>query len=130
MMSALIGIPLLIILLYALWINGYLIKSRKTAVLFIASFRPKQRCKIIFKSCNGYMKKVIKIRESRNYQFAFNSNIAGGYVTAEILDADKRILPQLDSNNPESAIALEKHQRYYLVVRFDKADGEFDLTWN
>lgn len=76
------------------------------------------------------LKKVIKIRESRNYKFTFNSNITNGYVTAEIHNVNKRILLQLDKDNPESAINLEKNYRYYLVLRFAKAGGEFDLAWN
>lgn len=119
-----------IILFYVLWINGFLIKSRKTSASFVGSFRQKQRCKIKFKSCDGYIKKVIKIRESRNYKFTFNSNTTNGYVTAEILDVNKKVLLQLDNNNPESAIKLEKNNRYYLVLRFVTADGEIDLTWN
>ena len=120
----------LILLFYLLWINGYLINSRKTAILFVGSFRRKNRCKIKFKSCNGYIKKVLKLRESRNYKFTLNSNITKGDVTAEIQDVNKKILLQLDKNNPETAINLEKNHRYYLVLRFVKADGELDLTWN
>lgn len=121
---------ILIILFYVLWINGYLIKSRKTAILFIFTFRGKNRCKVKFKSCNGYVKKVIKIKESKNYKVSFNNNITKGYVTAEIQDKDKKVLLQLDKNNPESFINLEKKYRYYLVIRFEKADGVLEITWN
>lgn len=120
----------LIILFYVLWINGYLIESKKTSVLFKGSYGRKKRCNIKFKTCNGYIRKVIKIREGRNYQFTFNSNITMGYVTAEIQDANGKILLQLDKNNPESAIKLEKNYRYYLVLRFENADGELVFTWN
>ena len=134
MIYVLILTPILIavsiILFYILWINRYLIKSRKTSALFVGSLRPQNRCKFKFKNCNGYIKKVIRIRESRNYKFTFNSNITNGYVTAEIQDINKKILLQLDKYNPESAIKLEKEHRYYLVLRFAKADGEFDLAWN
>ena len=128
-----IGIPIFIasiILFYVLWINGYLIKHRKTAVLYVGVFRQKGRGKIKFVSCNGYIKKVIKISESRNYKFNFHSNITSGIVTAEIQDISKKILLQVDENNPEAAINLDKNCRYYLVVRFKKASGEFNLTWN
>lgn len=126
----LISIAVTIILFYVLWINGYLIKSRKTSILFVGSLRTKNRCKFKFKNCNGYIKKVIKIRGGRNYKFTFNSNITNGYVAAEIQDVNKRILLQLDKDNPESAINLENNYRYYLVLRFAKAEGEFDLAWN
>ena len=124
-----ISLVVLIILIYVLWINGYLVKSSKTAVLFLGSYRPRNRCKFKFISCNGYIKKVIKIRESRNYIFTFNSNITNGNVTTEIQDVNKRVLLQVDKDNPEATVKLEKTNRYYLVLRFEKADGEFELAW-
>lgn len=132
MIYIMIWVPLsiiLFILFYALWINGYLIKSRKTSKLFIGSFRLKNTCKINFKSCNGYIKKVLKIIESHNYKFTFNGNVLKGYVTAEIQDINKKTLLQLDKNNPESTVNLEKKYRYYLVLRFENADGELELAW-
>jgi len=125
-----ITIVIFIILFYILWINGYLTKSVMASVLFVGSLRSKNRCRFKFIYCNGYIKKVIKIKESRNYIFIFNSNITNGYVTAEVQDVNKRILLQLDKDNPESVIKLEKNYRYYLVLRFVKAKGEFDLAWN
>lgn len=119
-----------IMFFYVLWINGYLIKSRKTSDLFVGSLKPQNRCKFRFINCDGYIEKVVKARESRNYKFTFNSNITNGYVTAEIQGVNRRILLQLDKDNPESTINLEKNNRYYLVLRFEKAEGEFDLTWN
>lgn len=124
-----ISIVFFILLFYVLWINGYLIKSRKTSILFVGSLRPRNRCKFKFTDCNGYIKKVIKIRESRNYKFTLNSNITNGYVAAEIQDVSKRVLLQLDKDNPESAAELEKNHRYYLVLKFTKAEGELELTW-
>jgi len=125
-----ISVVVCIILFYVLWINGYLIKSSKTSLVFIGSLRRHNRCKLRFKCCNGHIKKVIKIRESRNYEFTFNSNIRKGHVTAEIQDKSKKILLQLSKDNPKSAIRLEKNNRYFLVIRFANADGEFDLAWD
>lgn len=125
-----VSLSLVIILFfYILWINGYMIKSRKTSILFLGSLRQKNGCKIKFQSCNGYIKKVIRIRESHSYKFTFNSNITKGYVTAEIQDLSKKILLQVDKNNPGSTIHLEKKHRYYLVLRFENADGEIEITW-
>jgi len=113
-----------------LWINGYLIESRKIAILFVGSYRKRNGFKIKFKSCNGYIKKVIRLKDSHNYKFSFINNITEGYVITEIQDKNKKILLQLDKSNPESAIYLENKQRYYLVLRFENADGELEITWN
>jgi len=125
-----ISIVVSIILFYVLWINGYLIKSRKTSVLFAGSLRSHNTCKLKFTYCNGCIEKVVKIRESRNYKFTFYGNITNGSVAAELQDVNRRILLQLDKDNPESNIELEKNYRYYLVLRFVNAGGTIELTWN
>jgi len=119
-----------ILLFYILWINGYMVKSSKAAMLFVFKVRRKNRCKIYFKSCSGYIKRVIKISESRRFLFTFDGDITKGNVTAEVQDAGKKTLLKLDISNPESAVDLDKNKRYYLVVNFENADGEFDLVWN
>jgi len=116
-------------LFYILWLNGYMILSRKSAVLFVG-LRKKGRYSIKFASCSGWVKKVIKIYESRNYTFKFKCNISKGNVTAEIRDKSKNMLLRLDKNNPESTINLQKNSRYYLVLKFENADGDLELTWN
>ncbi|CRZ34023.1 hypothetical protein DFR55_10811 [Herbinix hemicellulosilytica] len=125
-----LSIVLIIILLYLLWINGYLIISRKTAVLFVGLLRKKGRCKVKFKSCNGNVKRVIKINESKNYIFNLNTNISKGNVTAEIKDKNKRSLLQLDKSNQNATLNLNENERYYLILSFENADGELELTWS
>lgn len=119
-----------VILFYTLWIKGYLIIKRKTAKKFIGSVKFRRRLNIKFTSCNGYIKKVLKIKESRNYLFSFESIIEKGNVTVEILDRSKEKILQLDRSNLEKDIFLDKNSRYYLVLRFENADGELDLSWN
>ena len=119
-----------IILFYTLWINGYLIISSKTAKLFIASFRNKKRCRIKFVSCNGYIKKILKFKENRSYDFCLNSIVENGLVLAEIWDNNKKILLHMDSDMPNSSINVDKKCRYYLILKFEKATGELELLWN
>lgn len=118
------------ILFYFLWVNGYVIISKKTAAFYVGSLRRKGRFSIKFKSCNGLVKKVIKINDSRKYLFNLNSNITKGDVSAEVLDKNKEMLLQLDKENPVSDLTLDKNRRYYLVIKFKNASGELELTWN
>ena len=118
------------ILFYILWIKGYLIISRKTAKLFIGSLRNKERCRIKFVSCNGYIKKIIKFKENRTYDFCLKSKVENGLVLAEIWDSNKKILLHLNSDMPSSSINVDKKCRYYLVLKFEKATGELELLWN
>lgn len=128
-----VWLPLLIFsifLFYLLWINGLLVISRKTAVLFIGLLRLRGKCKVKCASCNGYIKKVIKIKESRIYKFNFNSNISKGNIIAEVQDKNKKTLFQIDKNNLEHDIFLDNNKRYYLVLNFENADGEIELSWS
>lgn len=120
----------LIILFYTLWINGYLIISRKTAKLFIASFRNKKRCRIKFVSCNGYIKKILKFKENRSYDFCLNGIVENGLIMAEIRDNNKKILLHMDSNIPNATINVDKKCRYYLILKFEEATGELEFLWN
>lgn len=118
------------IMFYILWIKGYLIISRKTAKLFIGSLRNKERCRIKFASCNGYIKKIIKFKENRTYDFCLKSKVENGLVLAEIWDSNKKILLHLNSDMPNSSINVDKKCRYYLFLKFEKATGELELLWN
>lgn len=118
------------IMFYILWIKGYLIISRKTAKLFIGSLRNKERCRIKFASCNGYIKKIIKFKGNRTYDFCLKSKVENGLVLAEIWDSNKKILLGLNSDMPSSSINVDKKCRYYLVLKFEKATGELELLWN
>jgi len=50
----LVTIVVSVILFYVLWINGYLLKNRKTSIFFVVSLRSQNRCKFKFKYCDGY----------------------------------------------------------------------------
>jgi len=124
-------LPLTIVLLfYILWINGYLMLSRKTSKLFICSFRHNKRCRIKFACCNGYIKKIVKFKENRSYVFIFNCDVKEGVALVEIQDKNKKLLLHLDSNTPKATLNIDKKCRYYIVLKFEKASGEYELSWN
>ena len=122
--------PVIILLFYILWINGYLMLSRKTSKLFIGSFRHKNRCRIKFVCSNGYIKKIVKFKENRSYIFLLNCNVNEGVVLLEIQDKNKKLLLHLDSNTPNATLNVDKKCRYYMVLKFKKASGEVELLWN
>ena len=80
-------------------------------------------------SCGGWVRKVIKFKESRQYQFTFGSDITKGSITAEIQNRDKKPILILDSENPQGILDVDSRERYYLVVRFNKATGSFEMKW-
>lgn len=121
-----IGSP---ILFYVLWIKGYLVISTKRANLFVGSMRGKSRCKIKFSSCSGVVKKVLIFSEISSYTFTFDNKITKGNVSIEILNKCKELKLELKPSVPTGILLVEEKERYYLVLKFDKADGEYELTW-
>ncbi|MEM1485564.1 hypothetical protein V6615_11895 [Oscillospiraceae bacterium PP1C4] len=121
-----IGLP---ILFYILWIKGYLVVNTKRAILFVGSLRKKSRCKIRFLSCSGVAKKVLNFSEVRSYTFNLDSKITKGNVSIEILNKHKDIKLELKPSVTTGTLFVEEKEMYYLIFKFDKADGEYELTW-
>lgn len=127
------GFALLFILsfiLYFLYINGFCTVSCGTFLFIMGSmgyFR--DRCKIKFSHCSGYVKKVIKFKEDKIYKFTFDGEIKTGEVNVQILDRNKKIILELDKSNCIKEHKFFKKERYYLVFNFKKSDGNVILNW-
>ena len=114
---------------YFLYKNGLF--TRHMMVSFMQrSFFWKNKGWAKFGFCHGYIKKILYIKESRDYTFTFNANITKGYVCAEIQDRGKNVLLHLDVLKPEDTIYLDSSTKYYLVLNFNRASGSFEIEWN
>jgi len=116
---------------YILYINGYLVIKSIAAVVFWGSarrWRTRPAAKV--RSCSGWVKKVLKFKESREYQFALDLQVSKGSISVEVQNRYKEPVLVLDSENPQGVLAVDCGERYYLVVRFKKATGSFELTWS
>jgi hypothetical protein len=51
------------------------------------------------------------------------------HVQVEILDSGKQCLLSLDQNTTEGSITAEKGKRFFLVVRFGAASGNYAVDW-
>ncbi len=131
-LSTIITIILLIgVLFYVLYINGYMVIKSISAIAFIGSIgRFKNRSKATFLACNGYIKKVIKFKESREYQFIFNCTISKGDIVVEVQNRHKETVLVLDTVHRNGVLDAHCAERYYLILKFKKADGSFELTWS
>lgn len=113
------------ILSYTLYINGYMVVASKRALMFLGSKRGK---KVMFSSCTGCIKRVIKLKESKTYYAEFKLELEKGEVTFEILNAKKQLI--LSLNRSETfKIEAERGQRYYMVIRFKSATGSYEVDW-
>ena len=118
------------VLFYLLWINGYMIMNMKQAVLFTGSLRGKNNCEITFSSCSGYVKKVIKFKECRRYAFYLSCNVSKGNISVAIENKNKETLLTLTPATRTGSLTIDEKSRYYLVLKFEKADGQYKLEWS
>lgn len=129
-MQTIFAIIGLIILFYIIYINGYMVINAKRAVTFIGSLgRMENRCKAVIVSCNGWMKRVIRFRQLREYHFKLDYRITEGAFHIEIQNKNKEVILLLDEMNKEGSIKVDKKERYYLVLKFENASGEYELSW-
>ena len=82
----------------------------------------------MFSSCTGYIKRVIKFKESKVYPVDFKLELEKGEVSLEILDAKKQSVLTLNDSQI-SEIEVVGGQRYYMVLRFRSASGSYEVTW-
>ena len=114
------------LLFYVLYINGYMVMQSKRALMYVGTDRGK---KASFTSCSGYTKRVVKFEEDRIYHFDLKLELTKGDVTVEIQDSKKQCLLSLDQNKTEGSITAEKGKRFFWVVRFGAASGNYTVDW-
>jgi len=113
-------------MMYLLYINGYMVMSRKRALTFIGSQRGK---KASFTACNGYIRRVFKVKESRKYVFDLDLQLSKGEMQVILLDEGKNEIAWLDESRRTASPELTAGKRYYLVFRFTKASGRYELKY-
>lgn len=115
---------------YFLYTNGYLPVQSKRALVFAGSMGAGGRqCYAGFTACTGYIRRVLKFRDTGEVRFLFTGRISKGSVDIFVLDRDKKPLLILNPSCPTGTLRAEKGARYYLMVRFDGADGDYQLEW-
>lgn len=127
MIKTVVIIIVLASIFYLLYINGCMVVNSKRAVSFVAS----RECrKASFTSCSGHIKRIVRFKESKTYNFILHSELTKGDMTVALLDSDKQELICLNSNEYNAEVFLEKGKRYYLVFSFEAATGSYTLDWN
>ncbi len=117
-----------LMLSYFLWANGYFVTKKVSAILFAGTLRGKNKCKLMFSSCSGFVKKVIKL-ESGEVNFNLNCEIVSGDFNVEILDHNKNVLLMLSPSERSGKVVIDNSKRNYLVINFKKAEGNLELLW-
>lgn len=95
-------------------------------LLYIGSRRGKRAQ---FSGCNGYIKRVVKFKENREYHFVLSTELSKGEVSVELRDRSGMSVLCLDSSVGKGSITPETKRRYDLVIRFESASGSYELDW-
>ena len=82
-----------------------------------------------FTSCNGYMKRIVKLKGESNYRFSLYCRLTSGNITVELLDRDKQSMIQLNEFISQGNLSVNRTGRYTLNLRFHSASGEYELNW-
>ncbi len=125
MLKSILIMAALVAVFYLLYINGYMIINAKKATLFFGKDRGKYAR---FASCSGYMKRVIRFKESREYEFSFETELEKGEVSIELWDNKQEKMLSM-TNQGSQTVILESKKRYYLILRFVSATGSYHVDW-
>ena len=118
------------VLLYVLYDRGYLPIKSMSAIYFIGNMGAgTNKSSAAFGSATGQIRRMLRIKESKPYEFAFKGKISKGTVQAYVLESNKIPELVLDSECPSGIVHAVKGQQYYLVIRFQNASGEYTLSW-
>lgn len=80
-------------------------------------------------ACTGYTKKILRLKKER-YIFRLESSFRKGLMFAQVLDADKKELFRLDTEHRVQEHSFVSGERYYLILKFQKASGRYCLNWD
>ena len=118
------------VLFYVLYDRGYMPVKSMSAIHFIGNMGAgTNKASAAFGSATGQIKRVLRFKESKPYEFTFKGKISKGTVEACVLESNKIPDLVLDSECPSGIVHAVKGQRYYLVIRFQNASGEYTLSW-
>ena len=127
MIKVMILLIIIGIIFYLLYINGLFAIQLKGAILYVGSLSGN---KAKFVSCTGYTKRIIRFEEDKTYRMVLNTELSVGGLSITILDSEKNSLFSLDKDIQNGFIYAEKGKRYYLIVRFQSATGNYTLKWD
>lgn len=111
---------------YLLYINGVGGVNAKIALKFIGTMNGN---KASFTSCSGYMKRVVRFKEDKICSLSLDCLLKKGDFSVELLNSSKQVVMRLGPDIKSASAAVEAGKRYYLVLRFKSATGDYLLRW-
>ena len=117
-------------LLAALYYAGVLPVQQKRALSYIGTGSFQKRCfGASFTGCTGWIRRTLRVKESRSYSFRLSGHVQEGTVRAAVQKGSDPLLT-LTADNPTATVFLEKGTVYRLEIRFQSASGDYQLEWD
>lgn len=117
-------------LLAVLYYMGLMPLQRKRALSYIGTGSFQKHCfGASFTVCTGWIRRTLRVKESRSYSFRLSGHVQEGTVRA-VLQKGSAPLLTLTADNPTATVSLEKGTFYRLEVRFQSASGDYQLEWD
>lgn len=117
--------------LYVLYLMGFVPISTRRALTFVGAGDWESQCVgASFTACSGTIRRVLRFRESRSYSFRLSGHLQQGDVTVQILDARRCPVLSLTADRPDGILSIQKGARYFLLIRFQSASGDYQLEWS
>lgn len=127
MFKTIVILCIVAIICYGLYLCGLLTVQSKRAIVFIGYIRRDGSSKASFTSCSGFLKRVLRVKEDKIYDFVLKDELSDGVLSVELLNSKKELLMKLDRENKTARILIKSKTRYYLVVKFKSATGSYEL---
>lgn len=129
LIKSIIVLIAVISVIYILYINGLIIFSNKKALMFISKNSLSKKCiSATFKACTGFVKKVLPLKENREYTFNLECNVDNGEIKVIIKNSDKKTILSLTPENPTETIYLNSG-KYYISIELYKAYGKYSFSY-
>ena len=127
-----IGLTLAVVgLLGTLWELGWLALTSKRALVFVGKVYGKGPIRLKMKSATGFVRRKIPLQQG-SHTFILESALTAGTVTATLRDGKTKREWQLTAQFPSVTFSVENGgfgKSCLLTLRFQKADGEAELSW-
>ena len=122
-------IPATLVALYLLYSNGYMYMQSKSAVTFVGDGRGRNnRMGFSFTRCNGWICRVLKVKENGVYRFDLTANLSKGTAQFQVLNGQKLPVLTLAPDTTRGRFPLEKG-KYFVKMQFHQASGDCAASW-
>ncbi len=123
-------IPVIVVVLWLLYSNGYMYSQSKSALTFTGDGKGrKNRMGFSVTRCNGHISRVLKIQEDGLYRFDLDADLSAGGVQFQVLNRDKQPVLTLNPDTVRGRVQLEKGKRYFVKLQFIHTSGTCAASW-